>query len=150
MNTGYYETSLGCLEIRSDGGYIVFVGFVSGDTGTSAPDSLTDMAAMQIREYLAGVRREFDVPIRLSGTQFQMRIWSQLQKIPCGELRSYKQLAAAAGNVNASRAAGSACGANPVCIIVPCHRVVGSDGSLTGYAYGTDIKRKLLELEGSL
>lgn len=149
MNTGYYETSLGCLEIRSDDGYIVYVGFTNY-AGASSPDALTDMAAAQIREYLSGSRKEFDIPVRFSGTPFRIKIWSELQKIPYGKLRTYKQLAEAAGNERACRAAGSACGANPVCIIVPCHRVVGSDGSLTGFAYGTDIKRRLLELEGSL
>lgn len=150
MNTGYYETALGCLEIRSDGGYIVYVGFTKDAGASSSPNSLTDRAAAQIREYLAGSRKEFDIPVKASGTPFQMKVWAELQKIPYGKLRTYKQLAKAAGNEKACRAAGSACGANPVCIIVPCHRVVGSNGSLTGFAYGTKIKRQLLELEGSL
>jgi methylated-DNA-[protein]-cysteine S-methyltransferase len=105
-------------------------------------------AARQLEEYFAGRRKKFDVPLVLRGTPFQMAVWKALQEIPYGETRSYKEVAAAIGRASAVRAVGQANRANPVAIIVPCHRVVGSNGSLTGYA-GAQIhlKEKLLNLE---
>ena len=108
---------------------------------------LLQEAEDQLNEYFAGVRREFDLPLAAKGTAFQQTVWAQLRKIPYGEVRTYGQLAAALGKPKASRAVGSACHRNPLCIVVPCHRVIGADGSLTGYAAGLDIKEYLLELE---
>ncbi|MEQ9363035.1 MAG: methylated-DNA--[protein]-cysteine S-methyltransferase [Leptospirales bacterium] len=104
----------------------------------------------ELRAYFAGGRRSFRTPIRepLIGTEFQRSIWNALRKIPRGETRSYLQLAESIGNVRAVRAVGAANGANRMAIIFPCHRVIGSDGGLTGYAGGLERKRRLLELEG--
>ena len=107
-------------------------------------------AARQLAEYFAGRRREFDLPLDLRGTDFQKCCWRELSKIPYGETRSYADIARAIGNPLAVRAVGLANGQNPIAIIVPCHRVIGSDGSLTGYGGGLEAKRKLLELEGAL
>jgi methylated-DNA-[protein]-cysteine S-methyltransferase len=104
----------------------------------------------QLEEYFSGRRRSFDLPLDLQGTEFQKRCWEELLKIPYGETRSYAAIAAAIGKPAAVRAVGLANGQNPIPIIVPCHRVIGSDGSLTGYGGGLEIKRKLLELEGAL
>lgn len=104
----------------------------------------------QLKEYFAGTRKEFNIPLDLEGTDFQKKVWSELQKIPYGKTISYKRLAEKLGDVKAIRAVGKANGQNPVAIIIPCHRVIGSDGSLTGYAGGLDIKEKLLHLEGAL
>ncbi|MEU5025683.1 methylated-DNA--[protein]-cysteine S-methyltransferase [Streptomyces milbemycinicus] len=101
----------------------------------------------QLRRYFAGELTEFDLPLRLSGTPFQRRVWSELQRIPYGETLSYGQLADRLGQPTAARAVGLANGKNPVGIIVPCHRVVGSTGSLTGYGGGLDRKRQLLDFE---
>jgi methylated-DNA-[protein]-cysteine S-methyltransferase len=106
--------------------------------------------ALQLEEYFAGRRRRFDLPLDLRGTDFQKRCWQELLKIPYGETRSYAAIARAIGNPAAVRAVGLANGQNPIAIIVPCHRVIGSDGSLTGYGGGLETKRKLLELEGAL
>jgi methylated-DNA-[protein]-cysteine S-methyltransferase len=116
--------------------------------GASDAAKWASEAARQLEEYFAGQRKQFDVPLVLHGTPFQMAVWEALQEIPYGETRSYKDIAAAIGRPNAVRAVGQANRANPVAIIVPCHRVVGSDGSLTGYA-GAQIhlKEKLLQLE---
>ncbi|MFD3923410.1 methylated-DNA--[protein]-cysteine S-methyltransferase [Streptomyces sp. NPDC058595] len=103
----------------------------------------------QLEEYFAGGRTEFDVPLRLDGTPFQRGVWEQLRAIPYGETRSYGQLADALGKSGASRAVGLANGKNPVGIIVPCHRVIGSTGGLTGYGGGLDRKRRLLAFEGA-
>jgi methylated-DNA-[protein]-cysteine S-methyltransferase len=101
----------------------------------------------QLKAYFAGELTQFTLELRLNGTPFQRRVWDELRKIPYGETRSYGQLADALGNPTASRAVGLANGKNPIGIIVPCHRVVGANGSLTGYGGGLDRKQRLLEFE---
>lgn len=102
----------------------------------------------QLDEYFKGQRAEFDLPIKANGTNFQQTVWQTLCKIPFGETWNYGQLATAIGNKNASRAVGAANGKNPISIIVPCHRVIGANGTLTGYAGGLKIKEWLLKHEG--
>ncbi len=104
-------------------------------------------AARQLEEYFAGDRRDFDLPVALHGTAFQRKVWEQLQGIPCGETLSYGQLAKRIRQPSASRAVGLANGRNPVSIVIPCHRVIGADGSLTGYGGGIERKQWLLEHE---
>jgi methylated-DNA-[protein]-cysteine S-methyltransferase len=104
----------------------------------------------QLAEYFANQRTTFDLPLAPAGTPFQQRIWSALQEIPYGQTRSYTQLAIAAGSPKASRAAGAANGRNPLSIVIPCHRAIGADGSLTGFAGGLPTKAKLLDLERSV
>ena len=108
---------------------------------------LLEQAELQLKEYLSGKRKEFNLPLDAQGTDFQKQVWNQLAKIPYGETRSYKDIAKALNDENASRAVGTANGKNPLCIIVPCHRVISSDGSLGGYSGGLSCKEKLLELE---
>ena len=108
---------------------------------------LTD-AIRQLREYFSGQRREFNLPLAQEGTDFQQRVWQALTAIPYGESRSYRDIAVALGNQKATRAVGAANGRNLLPIVVPCHRVIGSDGWLTGFAGGLEAKRTLLELEG--
>ncbi|WP_055717661.1 methylated-DNA--[protein]-cysteine S-methyltransferase [Streptomyces torulosus] len=110
-------------------------------------DTLLADAKEQLAAYFAGELRQFTLTLRLHGTPFQRGVWEQLARIPFGETRSYGELADAMGSPKASRAVGLANGKNPVGIIVPCHRVVGSDGSLTGYGGGLDRKRRLLDFE---
>ena len=105
------------------------------------------MAAVQLREYFAGARTVFDLPLAPHGTAFQQDVWSAIRDVPFGETISYAELARRCGRPSAIRAAGSATGRNPVTIIVPCHRIMGSGGALTGYAGGLDRKRALLDLE---
>lgn len=108
----------------------------------------SDTVFQQVLDYFAGGRRVFDMALDISGlTPFQQRILHELQAIPYGELRSYKQIAEAIGNPKAARAVGGACNRNPIHIIIPCHRVVGAKNRLTGYAAGLDIKRGLLDIE---
>ena len=104
----------------------------------------------QLKEYFAGTRKEFDVPLDIEGTDFQKRVWNELQKIPYGKTISYKTLSEKLGDVKAIRAVGKANGQNPIAIIIPCHRVIGANGNLIGYAGGLAIKEKLLHLEGAL
>ena len=109
-----------------------------------------DAAAQQLSEFFAHDREEFDLPLDPVGTEFQMSVWKQLSLIPFGETASYRQIAERIDNPAAVRAVGLANGSNPISIIVPCHRVIGADGSLTGFGGGLDIKRQLLEFEGAL
>lgn len=108
-----------------------------------------NLAAEELRAYFAGSLREFRVPLDMEGTSFQLSVWNHLLKIPYGETRSYTQVAEAVGRPKAVRAVGAANGSNPVAIIVPCHRVIGSNGKLTGYGGGLPMKKRLLELEGA-
>ncbi|MFV8783287.1 methylated-DNA--[protein]-cysteine S-methyltransferase [Microbulbifer sp. SA54] len=112
--------------------------------------ALTDEAAEQLRDYFEGRRRTFDLPLDAAGTPFQQGVWRALCAIPYGETRSYRELAEAIGNPKAVRAVARANGANPLSIVVPCHRVIGADGTLTGYAGGLEMKARLLALEGAL
>lgn len=104
-------------------------------------------AAAELGEYFAGWRRNFTLPLAPRGTEFQLRVWNELRRIPCGETRTYGEIARAIGQPRACRAVGMANNRNPIAILIPCHRVIGSNGSLTGYAAGLAIKRQLLELE---
>jgi len=103
--------------------------------------------AQEIKEYLSGKRRKFDIPLKLYGTDFQLSVWNALLTIPYGETRSYRDIAEQIGNAKACRAVGQANNRNPIAIIVPCHRVIGTDGSPTGFAGGLEVKQQLLELE---
>ena len=106
-------------------------------------------AARQLRAYFAGELRRFRLPLDLQGTPFQLRVWRELERIPYGETRSYRQIAEAVGAPRAVRAVGAANGANPIPIVVPCHRVIGAGGKLVGYGGGLPLKKRLLELEGA-
>lgn len=121
-------------------------GDVLGRTGDLADEPFAS-AARQLEEYFAGRLTAFDLPLEPAGTQFQRRVWSALETIPYGQTWSYGQLARAIGKASASRAVGLANGRNPIAVVIPCHRVIGSDGSLTGYGGGLDRKRYLLSLE---
>lgn len=143
-----YNTPLGRLTIASNGSAITHVLF--GDhqlAGERRATTLTNLASNQLQEFLAGRRKEFDLPLEPEGTDFQKQVWSALRKIPYGQTRSYAQLAQSIGSPKAARAVGMANNRNPICIIVPCHRVVGANGKLVGYAAGLHIKKWLLELE---
>lgn len=109
--------------------------------------ALLDRAVCQLNEYFSGRRRSFDLPLEAEGTDFQRRVWQALSEIPLGETRTYGQIAERIGAPKGARAVGLANRSNPISIIVPCHRVIGADGRLTGFAGGLDSKRALLELE---
>ena len=125
----------------------VIVSLRLGDTDQPSPSPVSQLAAAQLQEYFAGIRKNFTFPIRLTGTPFQLSVWKALSGIPYGETRTYKDIACAVGNEKAVRAVGMACNRNPIWIAIPCHRVVGSNKTLTGYAGGLSMKDALLELE---
>lgn len=147
------ESSIGPLRLTSDGKSLVSVHMMDPDDAASEPcnairdDDRLARARDQLTAYFARERTTFDLPIAPQGTPFQLRVWDALLTIPYGETISYKELARRAGSPAASRAVGAANGRNPLPIIVPCHRVIGADGSLTGYGGGIDRKRTLLALE---
>ena len=148
INNYIYPSIIGSIRITTDDQSILSVlltNEICNENQKKTP--LVELCVSQIEEYLHGVRSEFDLTIQPVGTAFQKKVWSALQQIPCGETRTYKEVAILIGNENASRAVGMANNKNPLHIIVPCHRVVGSDGSLVGYAAGLDKKRWLLEHE---
>ncbi|MHA7268516.1 methylated-DNA--[protein]-cysteine S-methyltransferase [Arthrobacter sp. HLT1-20] len=118
-----------------------------GERVVAADSLVLGAAAEQLGEYFAGQRREFSVPLAPLGSPFQHRVWAALRQIPFGEVRSYGELAGMLGDKSMAQAVGSANGRNPISIIVPCHRVVGADGSLVGYAGGVERKQFLLEFE---
>ena len=149
------DSPVGRLLLAGDGDSLIHVGFQSGPrplprNGAWIADAKPFRVAMaQLEEYFAGKRRRFDLPLAPRGTEFQRRVWRALTEIPYGNTISYGELARRISKPSASRAVGLANGANPLPIIVPCHRVIGADGSLTGFGGGLPIKRKLLALEGA-
>jgi len=154
MNYQFLDTPLGRLRLVSDGTHLVTIEF-EGRHGHNADDQETcdpvlSSCISQLKEYFAGERDRFDLPLSAGGTDFQRAVWAALADIPYGELRSYRDIAQAIDNPAAVRAVGAANGRNPLPIVVPCHRVIGSDGSLTGFAGGLQAKTRLLQLEGAL
>ena len=147
MSRGTVETPVGPLTIVAGDSGLAAVLF--GDEPGASEDSHPVIAATarQVRQYFAGERRAFDLPLDLSGTQFQRRAWLALAAVPYGTTRSYGEQARLLGAPGCARAVGAANGRNPLPIILPCHRLVGADGSLTGYGGGLEIKRALLDLE---
>jgi methylated-DNA-[protein]-cysteine S-methyltransferase len=141
----YYHSEIGLMEIVGTENGIVSVGFVEEKSmHDSGIQPCLEECIEQIDEYFRGKRREFSLDLQLHGTDFQKRVWSQLMKIPFGETASYKDIAASIGNEKAVRAVGNANGKNRISIIIPCHRVIGSNGKLIGYASGVWRKEWLL------
>jgi methylated-DNA-[protein]-cysteine S-methyltransferase len=146
----FYKSPIGIIQIESSEKGIS--GLYFSDNIEDEEDERVGMTShfiLQLEEYFTNKREQFDLQLDLKGTEFQKRVWNELLKIPFGKTISYKELSLRLGNLKAIRAVAAANGANPVSIIVPCHRVIGSDGSLTGYAGGLWRKRWLLEHEGS-
>lgn len=147
MNNIRIESDIGNIVVCA-GKYGIDKIYFSDSTQVplESDDELLNLAKVQIEEYLSGKRKEFFLPLEFEGTDFSIKVWSELVKIPFGETASYSDIAKRIGNPGAARAVGTACGKNPIAIVVPCHRVTGK-GNIGGYAYGTAIKKRLLELE---
>ena len=145
------ETPVGRLIIKENGTEIISVYPEQHDL--DVPGAMENETCLlretkkQLQEYFDGKRRSFDLPLRSNGTAFQQKVWQALQQIPYGETRSYKELADMIGNPRACRAVGRANNKNSILILIPCHRILGADGSLTGFAIGLSAKKYLLELE---
>ena len=152
MTTLHIHSPVGTLRLTETDGKLAGLHFAKG----TPPDSdckttpLLAAAKTQLEEYFAGTRKEFDLPLAPKGTPFQMRVWEALRTIPYGTTWTYKQLAEAADSPKGYRAAGLANNRNPISIIVPCHRVIGSNGALVGFGGGLDAKKILLDLESGI
>ena len=147
----FIDTTIGRIGIAEEDQCLTHLFFHDKKSPAGAVEKWTPLlreTAQEIKEYLTGKRREFDIPLRLTGTDFQRSVWNVLQTIPYGETRSYREIAEQIGNAKACRAVGMANHWNPIAIIVPCHRVIGSDGTLTGFGGGLPLKERLLQLEG--
>lgn len=152
---GIYMLKLGNFGIASDEVGITHIEYLENadesmidSFKTLKNNALSEEMAKQLQEYFDKKRQSFDIALSFKGSEFQKRVWQALLQIPYGQTRSYKELAKSIGNEKASRAVGNANNKNPLMIVVPCHRIVGSNKSLVGYAYGLELKKKLLELEG--
>jgi methylated-DNA-[protein]-cysteine S-methyltransferase len=146
----YYSSPVGELEIRSEGDAITLVGFLRED---KHPENLTpviEQCIQELDEYFFKGRKFFDVKLKFIGTTFQQKVWNQLLEIPYGKTTYYADIATKLGDINSVRAVGLANGQNPIAIIVPCHRVIGKDGSMIGYGGGLERKEWLLRHEGAL
>lgn len=150
MTLAFYETEIGRIGIAEKGGSITGL-FLATDPVPDNPvaggSTGTDEAARQINAYLGGKLKDFSLPLAPQGTEFLRAVWAALRRVPYGATASYKDIAAAVGRPGASRAVGLANRNNPIPIIIPCHRIVGSNGKLTGYRGGLALKKRLLDLE---
>ena len=146
VTSAFYDTDIGIIEIGVTDGAVSLIR-IAAEKSESVFTELSDEAFIQISEYLSGKRRKFDLPLKITGTDFQKKVYSALLNIPYGKTASYGEIAARTGNPKAARAVGGACNKNPLLLVVPCHRVVGASGSLTGFAAGIETKKKLLALE---
>lgn len=152
----FYQSPLGTIKIVADGNGIVGIDFLNKSKGKFSSDDLKIQnehlknCVKQLDDYFQGKRKEFELKLYLKGTDFQKKVWKELLKIPFGKTISYGEVAKRIKNPKAVRAVGQAVGKNPISIVVPCHRVIGSDGSLTGYASGLHRKKWLLKHEGIL
>lgn len=154
IETAYYQSPIGNLEIKGDKNGIQSILFIEDERHSelvsgSHSDELQNCVT-QLDEYFNKKRTEFDLKLNPNGTKFQKKVWKELQKVPFGKTRSYLEQSTILGDVKAIRAVASSNGKNPISIIIPCHRIIGSDGSLTGYAGGLWRKKWLLEHEGVL
>lgn len=151
MKTAYYKTKIGIIKLTYQE-KIYKIELVKEVNSINEKTSQTDKVIKEINQYLSKYRKEFSIYdlARLEGTRFQKKVWHELQNIPYGETKSYKEIAKNIGNENAVRAVASAIGKNPLMIIIPCHRVIGSDGKMHGYAYGINLKKYLLDLESKI
>jgi len=150
METYNFSSPVGtlCINIEDNAITELFIDNNAELSDAGGNDLITE-TVHELTEYFSGTRSSFDLPLNPSGTAFQKRVWEQLQRIPYGQTCSYGDIAKAVGNPKAARAVGLANNRNPIMIIIPCHRVIGADGSLTGYGGGIEIKKFLLDLEAA-
>ena len=142
-----YNSIIGDIFISADENFLLSVQFVNHNFIENQENKIIRQTIKQFDEYFRGKRKKFELPLNPKGTEFQKKVWQQLMNIPYGKTSTYKDIATLIGNTNASRAVGNANNKNPIAIIIPCHRVIGSNNKLTGYAGGLDKKEKLLNLE---
>lgn len=149
MHVAHFSSPIGKIQIVEENGFITNVSFEEPEKDGSGSSLVLDACVLQLEAFFKGRRTAFDLPLRPNGTAFQQSVWNELQNIPFGKTVTYMDMAKRLGDTKVIRAAGTANGKNPIAIVIPCHRVIGSDGSLTGYAGGLKRKQWLLEHESS-
>ncbi|MDO4283416.1 MAG: methylated-DNA--[protein]-cysteine S-methyltransferase [Clostridia bacterium] len=145
--TSYIVTELGIIEIRATSRKLLSVLFVEEENENVTENEITRRCAKELLEYFEGKRKEFDISLEIDGSEFQKLVWNEILKIPYGTVTTYKEIARRIGRENSVRAVGNIIGKNPILIMVPCHRIVGSNGKMTGYVAGIEKKEMLLKLE---
>ena len=150
MEKSYYKSTIGILEIICENNKLVSLKLVDYCEKSNIETDFIKDIKKQLDEYFLRKRTIFNIKINPKGTDFQKLVWSELQNIPYGKIKSYSEIAAATGNKNAQRTVGNACNKNPIMIIIPCHRVVSKNNNIGGYAYGRSIKQKLLNIENGV
>ena len=151
MNYFYKKTKIGYITVFENKNKIIGLKFNKiKDNSNFILSSLIEKTFIELNEYFEGKRKKFDIPIKPDGTEFQKKVWMELTKIPYGTYTTYKNIADKIGNKNASRAVGSANNKNPILIIIPCHRVIGSNNKLKGYSQGINYQEKLLKIEKAI
>lgn len=146
MNVRVYNMPIGPVTVMTDDTAVTELSFGEAEEKGEETEIMTRVYN-ELFEYFEGTRKIFDLPLRIEGTPFQIKVWYELQKIPWGETRTYGEIAKLIGNEKACRAVGAACGKNPIGILIPCHRIIGANGDLTGFAGGIQIKKTLLSFE---
>jgi len=149
MNSAYYTLQFGIVKMRYKDNILYYLGLTTEDIRDDVKSEFTDKVFREIGEYLRGDRKSFDIAYELEGSNFQKSVWHILEKIPYGETYTYLDVAKKLNNPKAVRAVGSACNRNPLWLIVPCHRVIGTSGKLVGYAWGINVKEEILQIESS-
>lgn len=147
INFAVFKTDLGYIKIVERNGAVEEISFINNPTDFGVANKTLNEAFKEIKEYFLGKRKIFTFKYNLKGTPFQVKVWNELEKINYGETKTYKDIAEAVGRPKGCRAVGGAIHNNPIGIVVPCHRVIGKNGKLTGYAGGLEIKEELLKLE---
>lgn len=149
MITCYYQTKIGRIKIVQEGDAIVEINVTDSEKESERETPLIKKTIKELKEYLEGKRKIFDIPIDTQGTEFQEKVWNALLEIPYGETKSYEDIAKMVGCPKGARAVGMANHNNKIIIIIPCHRVIGKNGKLVGYAGGLPVKEKLLQIESN-
>lgn len=149
MITCYYQTKIGRIKIAQEGDAIVEINVTDSEEKSERETPLIKKTIKELKEYLEGKRKIFDIPIDTQGTEFQEKVWNALLEIPYGETKSYEDIAKMVGCPKGARAVGMANHNNKIIIIIPCHRVIGKNGKLVGYAGGLPVKEKLLQIESN-
>ena len=149
MITCYYQTKIGRIKIAQEGDAIVEINVTESEKESEKETPLIKKTIKELKEYLEGKRKIFDIPIDTQGTEFQEKVWNALLEIPYGETKSYEDIAKMVGCPKGARAVGMANHNNKIIIIIPCHRVIGKNGKLVGYAGGLPVKEKLLQIESN-
>ena len=149
MITCYYQTKIGRIKIAQEGDAIVEINVTESEKESEKETPLIKKTIKELEEYFEGKRKFFDIPISIKGTEFQEKVWEALLRIPYGETKSYEDIAKMVGCPKGARAVGMANHNNKIIIIIPCHRVIGKNGKLVGYAGGLPVKEKLLQIESN-